>query len=400
MSALALHDPARHEPLTGARWDSGQAQAFVEEVVADAERAFDPGSLWPRHSLDADGGDAGPPWTGMYFGAAGVCWALAALEARCGAAVTRRWRDEARSLVVRYRAHPDTGHRVPSYFLGEVGVLAVADDAREHDELFALIESNIANPTVEALWGAPGTMLPALFLWRRTGELRWRDLWLRNARWLIEQWSHHEDAGCHLWTQDLYGEIVRLTGAGHGFAGNAFALLSGLDVLSDAERADVVSRTRQTILTTARRAEGLANWSPHVGRSRAGRESVLVQWCHGAPGMVTSVAALHRDPDTDLLLAEAGELVWRAGPLTKGPSLCHGTAGNGYAFLYLFRRTGDERWLDRARGFAMHAMEQTRDARRRHGRGRYSLWTGDLGAALFAADCGTGTPIMPTLDSL
>ena len=35
-----------------------------------------------------------------------------------------------------------------------------------------------------------------------------------------------------------------------------------------------------------------------------------------------------------------------AGPLRKGAGLCHGTAGNGCAFLALHARTGDERWLD------------------------------------------------------
>jgi Lanthionine synthetase C-like protein len=79
-------------------------------------------------------------------------------------------------------------------------------------------------------------------------------------------------------------------------------------------------------------------------------------------GIVTSLAALP-DPRLDDLLVAAGELTWAAGPLAKGPGLCHRTAGNGYAFLKLFKRTGDERWLDRARAFAMHAIAQSdRDA--------------------------------------
>jgi hypothetical protein len=47
------------------------------------------------------------------------------------------------------------------------------------------------------------------------------------------------------------------------------------------------------------------------------------------------------DGELDALLLAAGELVWRAGPLRKGANLCHGTAGNGYALLTLFRRSGD-----------------------------------------------------------
>ncbi len=105
--------------------------------------------------------------------------------------------------------------------------------------------------------------------------------------------------------------------------------------------------------------------------------------------------------DEDLLLAGA-ELVWRAGPhgLEKGAGICHGTAGNGYAFLKAFERTGDELWLERARRFAVHALEQVDRAREGAGRGRYSLWTGDIGAALFAADCLESRSSYPVVDSL
>ena len=97
--------------------------------------------------------------------------------------------------------------------------------------------------------------------------------------------------------------------------------------------------------------------------------------------------------DEDLLLAGA-ELVWRAGPptLEKGPGICHGTAGNGYALLAAFARTGDEKWLARARRFAAHALEQVE-----RGDGRYSLWTGDIGAAVFAADCLDASTRYPVL---
>jgi hypothetical protein len=49
-------------------------------------------------------------------------------------------------------------------------------------------------------------------------------------------------------------------------------------------------------------------------------------------------------------------------------------------------RTGDEGWFERARRFALHALGQV-ERLRANGRGRYSLWRGDLGTALFAAAC-------------
>jgi hypothetical protein len=39
------------------------------------------------------------------------------------------------------------------------------------------------------------------------------------------------------------------------------------------------------------------------------------------------------------------------------------------------------------RRFAVHALGQAERLRAANGRGRYSLWTGDVGTALFAAAC-------------
>ena len=61
-------------------------------------------------------------------------------------------------------------------------------------------------------------------------------------------------------------------------------------------------------------------------------------------------------------------------------------------------RTGEERWLERARLFAMHALAQVERLRSEHGRGRYSLWTGDLGVAVYAADCIDGSNGYPIFD--
>jgi hypothetical protein len=103
-------------------------------------------------------------------------------------------------------------------------------------------------------------------------------------------------------------------------------------------------------------------------------------------------------PPLDALLLEAGELIHEAGALRKGPSLCHGTAGNGFALLKLFERTGDERWLQRARQFAMHALWQVERSRELFSQGRHSLWTGDIGAAVFMNECLREAACFPTTD--
>lgn len=49
----------------------------------------------------------------------------------------------------------------------------------------------------------------------------------------------------------------------------------------------------------------------------------------------------------------SSEAVWTRGLLTKGNGICHGVAGNGYAFLSLRKADGaDGRHLHRARSFA------------------------------------------------
>ena len=141
--------------------------------------------------------------------------------------------------------------------------------------------------------------------------------------------------------------------------------------------------------------EGLANWPTRDGGDLvAGDVEIRLQWCSGAPGIVTAASSYL---DEELVLAGA-ELVWQAGPpgMEKGSSICHGTAGNGYAFLKVFERTGDELWLERARRFAMHALGQVE----RRGQGRYSLWTGDVGVALYAASCLEARAEYPVLDAL
>jgi hypothetical protein len=103
-------------------------------------------------------------------------------------------------------------------------------------------------------------------------------------------------------------------------------------------------------------------------------------------GLSATPKAAHDSPE-ETLLHEAGELVWHAGPTAKFPSLCHGAAGSGYALLKLYERTGDPRWLARARAFAMHAIERAERALDSYGQRKYSLWTGDLGLAVFLSAC-------------
>ena len=389
-----LYDPREHEPLTEQRWDESRARAAIQRIVTDAEEHFDPVRYWPLHPRDDEGLEPEVEMS-LFIGAAGVVWALDYLEREGAASVWRTY--DADAILRRYLASPDYGQTVPAYLTGQSGILLLMyklDPCRETArQLEEQIRANVDNPANELMWGAPGTMLAALTMFDWTGEERWSELYLAGAEHLWEEWHEDEELGW-LWTQHLSGKTSRMLGTVHGFAGNVGALLAGPH---PPERWDaLLRRAGQTLAQTAQVDGDVVNWPPTAD---SGTGTNRVQWCHGAPGLVCALARSVPDGSVALdLLQGGGELTWQAGPLAKGPGLCHGTAGNGYAFLKLHARTGRALWLRRARAFAMHAIDQCEDARRVHGRGRYTLWTGDLGVAVYLWHCINAQALVPTID--
>jgi len=362
-----LFRATEHEPLAGAEWDVARVEEAIRAIVADAESAFD-GERWPFHPADEI--DDGP--NAIYLGVAGMAWALHELG-------STGWGDAVLGALERYRREPDGGEEwayAPSYLGGECGIALVGyrltGDAGLADRLHDLVLANLSDEWRELLWGSAGSLLAAEAMLAWTGDRRWEAAW--DA--LADELEAARDAD-GLWTQKRLD--ARYLGVGHGFAGNQRALANRRTVDVDA----VLARH-------ALRDGPLANWPPAEG-SRP--DEIRVQWCHGAPGIVTVLGDVMNE---ELALA-GGELTWGAGPLARGSGLCHGTAGNAYAFLVLHRRTGDGRWLDRARAFGMHAIGQVERERAALGRGRYSLFTGDIGVALFLRHLLEGEHRFPTL---
>ena len=396
-----LFSPVEHESPTGA-WDEARVRASVREIAVDAEQAFDEASWWPVHPRDRDYAGTDVYIThGLWSGAAGVLWALHRLDEVGAVTLTRDYASAAARLHDDYLLHAGgDAPAVPGLWCGEAGILLVAETIAPEPEraakLLGVVRSNASNETNEVMWGSPGTMLAARAMLERTGDVRWAEAWRESADRLWQGWLLDDELGCHVWTQQLYGKVSRYVGAGHGLASNVLALSQ---LVADKHRDELTVRAAETVEVLAVIEEGLANWPPVAdGPLEIPEQGIRVQWCHGAPGIVTSLAGLTAAPELDELLVAGGELTWTAGPLAKGPGLCHGTAGNGFALLALYGRTGESVWLDRARAFAMHALGQVEREREEHGQGRYSLFTGDVGSALFAWQCIDGDPRFPTID--
>ena len=368
-----LYDPGAFEPLTDEPWDEDGVRDGIAAIVADADAAFDANEFWPAHEWD--GYNAPLPLKNLYVGAAGVIWALDDLRRRGFAETTLDLPAAALRALELWRAEPDyvAGEVLPdppesALLTGETGLLLVACRLGHplEDDLRRRIRANLANEAEDLMWGTPGTLVAA-------ATMGWDDLARESADALA---SRRGSDG--LWTQSLWGTSFRGIGTVHGLAGNVRAVLQVDDPRNDELRAESAA----ALVRAATRDDGLANWSSEA----------KLQWCAGAPGIVSA----SRDYlDEELLLAGA-ELVWQAGApgAEKGHGICHGTSGNGFALLAAFERTQDELWLGRARRFAVHALAQAARLP-----GRYSLFTGGAGTALFAAACLDVDARYPVLES-
>lgn len=413
-----LYSPERHEPLTERPWHPVWALQALQRIVQAAEDEFEPAQgSWATHPQD-DPESPGERRLNLYWGAGGVFWALRELRAHAALAPGPRrdygpWIDSGPGRIVPLMAAEQ--HGTASCLFGTSGLLLLQWMHGRHpavaQRLYEVVQGNVHNPVNEPLWGNAGSVLAAIHMARATGEVRWMFLVQQAVQALAQDMHFDDELKVWLWRQNLYGRVRHHLGAGHGLAGNAYVALAGAENLDAATLELFSQRALQALTRTALRARVVGgeawNWHPvtdaePVARARAAGYKPLVQDCHGAPGVVVRLAAAPRTTAWDTLLRAAGEMTWLAGPLAKGPSLCHGSAGNAMACLKLWRRFQEPLWLERARRLAVHAAEQVEAARHKHGHGRHSLWTGDLGVALALHACGAGgvppDDRFPTLD--
>lgn len=402
-----LFTPERHEPLTDEPFTEAAAREAIERIAARAEAELDRADgRWPLDSEDRDTDDEGPPSV-VYHGAAGIVWGLGELADK-GYCEPVGDRGLVEALESKISAEPDPyEYAANGVWFGPAGALAVAEhrwpDASRRDRLFELAQASLTDRALDIMFGHPGYMALAGELHGRTGEERWAELWAQGADRLFDEWHYDEALGVWAWTQRFGDRDAQYMGAAHGLVGNLNVLFRGGDLLDADRRAKLERRAVETLTGLAVVEDGRANWSTGVGDPladpRDGR--IRVQWCHGAAGVVATLARIARnDGDWGELLLAGGELVWEAGPIRDAPGLCHGTAGNAYALLALGERTGDEQWLDRARAFAQHAALQAEARAASLGHGHHSLFSGDEGVAMCLAACIEADARFPVADRL
>ena len=80
----------------------------------------------------------------------------------------------------------------------------------------------------------------------------------------------------------------------------------------------------------------------------------LIHWCHGAPGAIHLFIKAYQVFESEEYIEAAkkcANVIWYRGLLKKGYGLCHGIAGNTYAFLALCQATSEVEYLVKAEKF-------------------------------------------------
>ena len=391
--AVALFTPELHEPLRDVAWSPEQARAAIRAIVADADDRYDESGLWaPVDAWDDWGGELNLPPTVLSTGASGAAWGLDVLRRR-GHAEPRT--DPARVAV----ASVEAGAGRPTRTSGS---------SRRCRRTRASSWARPARCSWRASWERTSTRIRCTSASSRTRPVR-RTALLRLAR---DDGRGARDARGD--RRGTVGDVVARCGrrAARPPRGRRFLDVPAIRQVAgrlarprlehqDPARGGRAARRRTLPRRCRRRAprpSARRPWSPtgwRTGRSQRRRARRLRRRDPHAVGATAPPASPRRRAASSRRsccwppASSCGAPARRG--MEKGTGICHGTAGSGFALLKVHARTQDELWLDRARRFGMHVAGQVDRWRERRGAGRTTLWTGDVGAALFLQAVSTST---------
>ncbi|XP_030546255.1 lanC-like protein GCL2 [Rhodamnia argentea] len=296
------------------------------------------------------------------------------------------------SQIIRACDSASSGSRDVTFICGRAGVCALGavvakyvGDTRSlthYVNHFKEIKLSRSTPD-ELLYGRAGFLWACLFLNKHIGDgtvpsstmRAVADEIFKNGRALAKR------GGKSPLMFEWYGE--KYWGAAHGLAGIMHVLMH-LELKPD-EMEDV----KGTLKYMIRNRFPSGNYpSSEEDRNR----DVLVHWCHGAPGIALTLvkaAEVFRDDEFLRAAVDAAEVVWNRG-LLRRVGICHGISGNAYVFLSLYRVTGNEEFLYRAKAFACflldRALKLISTGEMHGGDNPYSLFEGIGGMAYLFLD--------------
>lgn len=189
------------------------------------------------------------------------------------------------------------------------------------------------------------------------------------------------------------GSPVLNLGIAHGWAGVLYATLLWNLIAAGPLPEQAYVRLKQ-LATCADPVGRGARWKLTLDAPGARRGVPTPGWCNGSAGFVhlwTLAFRVLGEPEFLVLAEQAAWNAWQE--RWASGVLCCGLAGQAYALLNLYHSTGANEWLQRAQVLAdlaatrlVAARGEPSDMRPSDGISRWSLYRGDVGVALLAAD--------------
>jgi hypothetical protein len=272
-----LYPADRHCALRDEARSADKVGAGIRKILQHSVSSFERGGLWPRHPLDGDG----PSRTDYYFGAGGVFWGVSLLSREGWIDEPQRWFSDELEVLVRRNVEERGDLDLDSsrsFLFGDIPLLMLLyvhePTAALGDQIFARLESALAGPVHELMWGMAGCMLATLHMHAATDQERWVHLYQRQASRLVAAGQYVPGVGYH-WLSERRGTVFDGLGAVHGFAGNVTSLLQGFRHLTEEAKSRVSEHVPRTLVATAVRHGGRANWPRSTGTKLPFRGGLL-----------------------------------------------------------------------------------------------------------------------------
>nr|KAG5705126.1 hypothetical protein BaRGS_030843 [Batillaria attramentaria] len=151
----------------------------------------------------------------------------------------------------------------------------------------------------------------------------------------------------------------------------------------DAIHREVVVKVVKAILASGQAMAQKKRWSHPL--MYAWYHEYYLGAAHGLAGIFYTLLLVYGDKRYLDAAEKCCDVAWKRGLLKKGYGLCHGVAGNAYAFLAMFRLTKDQKYLYRACKFAEWCFDYGKHGCRTPDH-PYSMFEGMAGTVYYLVD--------------
>ncbi|NRA66087.1 MAG: hypothetical protein HRU19_16480 [Pseudobacteriovorax sp.] len=372
---VKLYDLDRHIRIKANKYPATERKTVLKQIVDDHLRFAD--SLkWPRSSREDTSSEL-DNLRSLYWGSTGIIWALESLKLDKPFLERPYSRNSNQELSL-----PEVeGIGINSFFMSDVALELI--NAKKNSS-YIPAELAMANSPADLFFGLAGSLLYYFHAYKITGLEDFAEKFREYLGVAAE--NNYLNNYVFEWKSKPY----RLVGAAHGLVGLLGVILRAREFIPK-KHFSMADRLSHDLIRSAISDVKYSNWPFEFGDVDCER----IYFCHGATGVIAMLSnCVSRERGSIKILESAGSLVYEAGAVSKGVSLCHGTSGSAYALLQIHKLTGESKWLDRAIELSNVAISQYKDSSER----RYSLFTGDTGLMVLLTSLENGNYGFPVLD--